>query len=109
MGEGAAAVAWDGGVSPCIALMHSYRCYVMGRQKDIRRYTLGNIADEPLPTIWEREEYRRFRTRVQRFDFSPCTDCGGCNLAETNEEDCFGNSFPVCGDCLWARGVLRCA
>ncbi len=50
----------------------------------------------------------RFRDLVQRFDFSPCSDCGGCNLAETNEEDCFGNGFPVCGDCLWAKGVIQC-
>lgn len=43
-----------------------------------------------------------------RFDFSPCTDCGGCDLADSNQEDCIGNSFPVCGDCLWAKGVIQC-
>ncbi len=25
-----------------------------------------------------------------------------------NEEDCFGNTFPTCGGCLWAQGVIRC-
>ena len=44
----------------------------------------------------------------RRFDFPPCTDCG-CELAESNEEDCLGNPHPTCGDCLWARGVVRCA
>lgn len=106
--EGSAVVAWDGEVSPCIALMHSYPCYVMRRRKEIRRYTLGNVGKEKITDIWAREEFANFRRLVRKFDFSPCADCGGCDLAETNEEDCFGNSFPVCGDCLWARGVIQC-
>jgi len=105
--EGTVAVAWDGGVSPCIALMHSYTCYVLGREKAIRRHTMGNVNDEGILRIYEREEYRRFRARVVAFDFSPCADCGGCEYAESNE-DCFGNEFPVCGDCLWARGIVQC-
>ena len=108
VGEGAVAVAWDGEVSPCVALMHSYTCYVLGREKVIRRYILGNVGREEITRIWDRDEYVQFRARVQQFDFSPCADCGGCQLAESNEEDCFGNKFPVCGDCLWARGVILC-
>ncbi|MCL4370971.1 MAG: radical SAM protein [Chloroflexi bacterium] len=106
--EGSAVVAWDGGVSPCVALMHSYPCYVIGRKKEIRRFVLGNVGEERIADIWRRDEFVRFRDLVQRFDFSPCSDCGGCNLAESNEEDCFGNTFPVCGDCLWAHGVIQC-
>ena len=108
VGEGAVAVAWDGEVSPCVALMHSYTCYVLRREKVIRRYTLGNVGREEITRIWDRDEYVQFRARVQQFDFSPCAHCGGCQLAESNEEDCFGNQFPVCGDCLWARGVILC-
>jgi len=106
--EGAVAVAWDGGVSPCIALMHSYTCYILGREKAIRRYAVGNVNDEAITRLYDREEYRRFRARVVEFDFSPCADCGGCQYAESNEEDCVGNEFPVCGDCLWARGIILC-
>jgi hypothetical protein len=29
-------------------------------------------------------------------------------LLESNEEDCYGNTFPVCGGCLWAQGVIQC-
>jgi len=108
VGEGSVAVSWDGEVSPCIALMHSYPCYVLGRRKEIRRYNLGNAGREAIEDIWQRDEFVRFRDRVQRFDFSPCTACGGCTLAESNEEDCYGNPFPVCGDCLWAQGVIQC-
>lgn len=106
--DGSAVIAWDREVSPCIALMHSYQCYVMGREKKIRLYTLGNVAREEITSIWRRDEYEKFRGIVKLFDFSPCTECGGCELAETNEEDCFGNKFPVCGDCLWAKGVIQC-
>ena len=106
--EGTVAVAWDGGASPCVPLMHGYTCYVLGREKAIRRYAVGNVRDENISQIYAQEEYRRFRVRVIEFDFSPCADCGGCDYAETNEEDCFGNPFPVCGDCLWARGIIQC-
>ncbi len=106
--QGAAAVAWDGGVSPCIPLMHSYRCFVLGREKRIRRWVVGNIAAEEIAAIWNREEYRSFRRRVLDFDFSPCVHCGGCDFSESNEEDCFGNRHPTCGDCLWARNIIVC-
>lgn len=108
VGEGAVAVRWDGGVSPCVGLMHTYSCFILGREKLVKRYVVGNVAERPVGEIWADEEYRRFRARVQEFDFAPCSSCGGCYLAETNEEDCFGNTFPVCGDCLWAWGVIQC-
>ena len=31
--RGSVVVAWDGEVDPCIALMHSYRCFVLDREK----------------------------------------------------------------------------
>jgi hypothetical protein len=105
----ACAVAWHGGVSPCPSLLHTYSCFIRGREKRMIRWQAGRLPDETMATIWAKPTYAAFRDRVRRFDFSPCTDCGGCDLAETNEEDCFGNPHPVCGDCLWARGVVRCA
>jgi MoaA/NifB/PqqE/SkfB family radical SAM enzyme len=104
----ACAVAWHGGVSPCPPLLHTYTCFVRGREKRMTRWEVGRLPDEALATIWAKPAYAAFRERVRRFDFPPCTDCG-CELAEGNEEDCFGNPHPVCGDCLWARGVVRCA
>lgn len=106
--QGAAVVAWDGEVSPCVALMHSYRCFVLDREKTIRRYTLGNVASEDILQIWNKAEYKSFRKRVLDFDFSPCVHCGGCDFSESNQEDCFGNPFPTCGDCLWARNIIVC-
>ncbi len=106
--ENSCVVAWDGVVSPCIAMMHSYTCYVLGRAKKILRYDLGNIKVEPLVDIWNKDEYVEFREKVRNFDFSPCLDCSGCLHTETNEQDCFDNTFPVCGDCLWAYDIIQC-
>jgi MoaA/NifB/PqqE/SkfB family radical SAM enzyme len=109
VGADACAVAWHGGVSPCPPLLHTYSCFIRGREKQMVRWQAGRLPDETIAAIWARPAYTEFRDRVRRFDFPPCTDCGGCDLAETNQEDCFGNPHPVCGDCLWARGVVRCA
>ncbi len=102
------AVAWHGGVSPCPPLLHTFPCYVRGRHKLMTRWEVGRLPDESLGEVWARPDYAAFRDRVRRFDFPPCTDCE-CELAEGNLEDCLGNPHPVCGDCLWARGVIRCA
>jgi MoaA/NifB/PqqE/SkfB family radical SAM enzyme len=77
--EGSVAVSWNGDLSPCVALMHFYTCYVMGREKSIRRYTIGNIAQQKITHIWNSQEYKDFRKRVLEFDFSPCIICGGCD------------------------------
>jgi len=106
--KGSAAINWTGDVSPCISLMHSYRCYILGREKLINRYSFGSIAQERMGDIWNKENYRNFRDRVLKFEFSPCVSCGGCDYPEKNEEDCFGNTHPVCGDCLWAKSILLC-
>lgn len=106
---GSVAVAWHGGVSPCPPLMHTYSCYIRNRRKKFIRCEFGNLNDKRLKGIWMEPAFEQFRNRVIEFDFPPCTDCGGCIEAETNETDCYSNPFPVCGDCLWAKGVLRCA
>jgi MoaA/NifB/PqqE/SkfB family radical SAM enzyme len=105
---GTIAVSWDGAVSPCLALMHSHQSYLSDKPRAVRRYVVGNVNETSLTEIWNNAEHLAFRRRVQEFDFSPCTLCGGCDMAEANQEDCFGNTFPTCGGCLWAWGVIQC-
>jgi MoaA/NifB/PqqE/SkfB family radical SAM enzyme len=106
--KGVTAISWEGNVSPCLPLLHSHMSYVDDRERFSRRYLVGNVAERDLSDLWIIPEYVAFRKRVQEFDFSPCTICGGCHLFEKNEEDCFGNPFPTCGGCLWAQGIIRC-
>ena len=69
---------------------------------------MGNLKERGLQDIWLDPAYVSYRQRVQSFAFPPCTFCGGCDMSEANEEDCFGNVFPACGGCLWAQGVVQC-
>jgi MoaA/NifB/PqqE/SkfB family radical SAM enzyme len=106
--QGCAVVGWDGRVAPCLGLLHPCTTYLHGYQRQIRAYSLGNVAKRPLANIWRDPEYVTFRERVAAFDFSPCTVCGGCDELESNETDCFGSPFPACGGCLWAQGIVQC-
>jgi len=105
---GAGAVGWDGSLSPCLPLLHSHVSFLMQNERFSRRWTIGNVTERSLAELWYTPEHVAFRERVQAFDFSPCTRCGGCEFAEKNEEDCFANVFPTCGGCLWAQGVVQC-
>ncbi|HSR12962.1 MAG TPA: radical SAM protein [Thermodesulfobacteriota bacterium] len=111
--NGATAVRWDGKVSPCLPLLrdhssHGQIRYGVDAERFSRGYHFGDVAGSDLGSIWNSPEYLRFREKVQDFDFSFCTSCGGCEMAEKNEQDCFGNTFPTCGGCLWGQGIIRC-
>jgi MoaA/NifB/PqqE/SkfB family radical SAM enzyme len=106
--KGATIINWQGNMSPCIPLMYdtvSYR--VDGRERLAKKHRIGNLSNKTLQELWNDPEYVDFRKRVQAFDFPPCTRCE-CQLSETNEEDCFGNTLPTCGGCLWAQGIVQC-
>ena len=103
-------VGWDGGVSPCYALSHSYSYYAIdGVQKQVTRYVLGNVNTQTLAEIWMSENYVRFRSEVRGFHFPSCPDCdlrATCDLRQRNE-GCWGWN-PSCADCLWAQDIVRC-
>ncbi len=106
--SGSTAISWEGHVSPCLPLMHSHTSYLHDRRRATQRHSIGNIAERSLRDLWNDPDYVALRRRVQAFDFSPCTFCGGCEMSESNEKDCFGNTLPTCGGCLWAQGFIRC-
>jgi MoaA/NifB/PqqE/SkfB family radical SAM enzyme len=106
--SGSTAVSWDGSVSPCLPLLHSHITFIHERKRFSRCHVIGNVSEHALQELWNTPEYIALRNRVHAFDFSPCVFCGGCNLSQSNEEDCIGNLFPTCGGCLWAQGVIQC-
>jgi MoaA/NifB/PqqE/SkfB family radical SAM enzyme len=105
---GAGAIGWNGDLSPCLPLLHTHTSYLNHRQRISRRYVAGNISERSLGDLWQTAGHLAFRERVQRYEFAPCTFCGGCDLSLANEEDCYGNAFPTCGGCLWGQGLIRC-
>jgi MoaA/NifB/PqqE/SkfB family radical SAM enzyme len=106
--NGATAVHWEGGLSPCLPLLHNHISFLNGYTRFSRRQVIGNLGESTLADLWNDPEYTAFRRRVQTFEFSFCTSCGVCDLGQGNEDDCFGNPFPTCGGCLWAQGIIRC-
>ena len=105
---GSMSVGWTGDVSPCWPLMHTHISYLHGKPRVNHRHVVGSVLDRSLRDLWLDREYVAYRQRIQDFAFAPCTFCGGCELAEANQEDCLGNTEPVCGGCLWAQGVIQC-
>lgn len=103
-------IGWDGGVSPCYALSHTYTYFAVdGRQKQVSRYLLGNVNQASPADMWMSEDYVRFRSEVRAFHFPSCPDCDlreTCDLRERNE-GCWGWN-PSCADCLWAQDIVRC-
>lgn len=106
--RGSISIRWDGAVSPCLPLMHQYISYLHERPRTVKPFLVGDLSSQDIQSIWESPNYLAFRKLVTAFDFSPCISCGGCSWSETNEEDCFTNTFPTCGGCLWAQGVIQC-
>lgn len=103
-------INFRGDVSPCYALMHAYKCYVYGRERQMYPCYIGNVNDKSLKEIWQERGYINFRETVEDYRFPSCTDCkglDGCNYTEDNSMDCWGNS-PSCAECLWARRIIAC-
>lgn len=106
----AVAITSGGGVSPCYAYMHSYKCYILGREKEMIAHHFGNLNERPLADIWTDPKYAVFRWIIRNSLYPSCTDCrqvDGCCLVQNNEADCWGNQ-PSCADCLWAREIVAC-
>ncbi|MEK7810037.1 MAG: radical SAM protein [Chloroflexota bacterium] len=106
--SGSMSIGWDGGVSPCLPLLHTHYSYLHNKVRQSRKHVIGNVRLRSVSDLWEDPAYMAYRERVQSFAFAPCTFCGGCDLSEANEEDCMGNVFPACGGCLWAQGLIQC-
>jgi MoaA/NifB/PqqE/SkfB family radical SAM enzyme len=106
--RGSTCVRWDGAVSPCLPLLHTHQSYLENRLRTTSAYVIGSMREQSLQEIWMSAEYVALRKRLEEFDFSPCTACNSCEKADGNQEDCFGNTAPACGGCLWAQGFIHC-
>jgi MoaA/NifB/PqqE/SkfB family radical SAM enzyme len=106
--SGTISIGWDGSVAPCLPMLHTHAHYFRAYRHQVKQHHLGNINSHDLLDLWLDPEYVQYRERVHSFAFAPCTFCGGCELLESNEEDCIGNEFPSCGGCLWAQGLIQC-
>ena len=106
--EGMSFVRSDGELCPCMPLLHNNYTYITNVRRKLYHKSFGNVLESGVEALWNSAEYRTFRRKFVDFDFSPCLYCGHCERFDDNMSDCFGNSHPTCGGCLWAEGVLSC-
>ncbi len=109
--KGSLSIRWDGAVSPCLALLHNHENLLGLRKRKSFAHSMGNVNQAGLLEIWDDLNYVALRERLLSFDFSFCTACNSCNLADSNQEDCFGNIAPTCGAASGPRGdpvSVRC-
>ncbi len=106
--RGSTSVRWDGSVHPCPPLMHTHTTFLADRERKVEAFAVGSLGSRGLEEIWTDPPYRALREKLLAFDFAPCTTCNGCEQAGSNVSDCFGNTAPACGGCLWAQGFIRC-
>ena len=106
--DSAVFVRWDGGVCPCMQLLHNCDTYLYEQRRRVFRCEFGSLAQQSLRQIWDSDAYRSFRELVREFDFPSCTICMGCDDRLENRSDCMHNTFPTCGACLWAEGIIFC-
>lgn len=106
--RGSVSIRWDGKVSPCLPLLYTHKYLLDKRERTSREYFVGDIHKDDISSIWNAKRFQDLRQRLQDFDFSPCTSCNSCEMADENLEDCYGNTHPTCGGCLWAQGFIRC-
>jgi MoaA/NifB/PqqE/SkfB family radical SAM enzyme len=106
--KNSASIRWDGGVSPCLPLLHTHKSHLDKRLRESREFLVGSLSEKGLLDLWMEPGYLALRERLRDFDFSPCTFCNSCEMPDSNLEDCFGSSVPACGGCLWAQGIIQC-
>jgi putative metalloenzyme radical SAM/SPASM domain maturase len=109
--EGGAFVNWKGEVHPCYFTWHRYTCHINGRKKFVQPKVFGNLTATCLETIWNAEDFRRFRNQVLSYDYPYCGNCtfAPCDYIGTASfsHDCHTLEVP-CGDCPWCDGLLQC-
>jgi len=100
----------DGNVAPCYRFAHDGQEFVFDRKKKVLAVTFGNILNESLIDIWQRDDYLTFRYQNYASRYPSCVDCDYvecCDYITTSEADCRANE-PSCADCLWCRELIEC-
>jgi putative metalloenzyme radical SAM/SPASM domain maturase len=109
--QGGMFIAWDGKVSPCHFLWRSFSCYLYGRRKQVAQRVFGDVSQESVLDVWNKQAYKQFRTDVLRGRYPHCPGCNVYPCEDIDsidfENDCYGETVP-CGDCPWSMGLLQC-
>ncbi|OEH86114.1 hypothetical protein BHU72_14420 [Desulfuribacillus stibiiarsenatis] len=103
-------ISWQGNIASCYRFLHGCTELYMNRKKEVLPFYFGNIRNQSILDIWNKNDYMHFRYRVANNLYPSCPDCiliNGCDNVTRADSDCDGG-IPSCGDCLWARGFIQC-
>jgi len=74
-------IMMGGYVMPCCAVLMS------NKRPFLRKYSFGNILEEPFKEIWYSERYKKFRKAVPRSKGEVPILCRGCRAYDTSERE----------------------
>lgn len=103
----------DGMVTPCSEFAYKHPVYINIHIKNVNPIIFGDLRNEEIMSVWNKEEYMAFREIRQRLsDNIPwCGDCpfsvSKCFFTETNNMDCYINE-PSCSECLYSVNLAQC-
>jgi putative metalloenzyme radical SAM/SPASM domain maturase len=106
-------VAYDGTITPCYYLWHSYSNWQGNAEIRVQQKAFGRTPKDDPIRVWNSEEFSRFRSEAVREEYARCGDCGvaPCDyvqgLLEPFAKDCYGAVVP-CGICPWSGGGFAC-
>lgn len=108
--RGTVFITASGEVAPCPELAYTHPAFYFGSRRLHTRHVYGTITARSLEEIWAIREFVDFRDGFRYFEFPDCATCWEPDLCwnrTVDWKDCFGYTVP-CGECLWARGIVRC-
>jgi len=106
----ATVAVWDGRVSPCCVLSHSYSYSAAdGKTKQVSRWVLGDLTKVSLGRVRLSEDNVRFVSEVRGFHLSSCANCDLHKRSALRERDeAWWGWNPSCGNRLRAQDIVRC-
>lgn len=106
-------VAYDGALTPCYYLWHSYSAWLLGSEVRVKQRVFGRVPEDDPFHVWRSRDFCRFREEALLEAYARCADCSvvPCDHVQgfpvPFAKDCYGQTVP-CGVCPWSGGGFAC-
>ena len=106
--SGVTAIGWDGGVSPCLPLLHTNSNYLGNRQRLSLRHTFGNVNESDLAASGPCRHTSPSGAACRTSSSRRASSAAAATWAHRIRRTASAIESPTCGGCLWAQGVIQC-
>jgi len=106
-------VAYDGALTPCYYLWHSYSNWLLGSEVRVNQRVFGRVPEDDPVQVWQSRDFARFRHDAVLEEYARCADCSVAPCDHVQgfpapfAKDCYGQTVP-CGSCPWSGGGFAC-